>query len=89
MVHQIRRFLQADKLEGIIDLPEEFKNQRVEVVVKPTVPIEEEPKDPARIEAAIERFCNIIPDSSPYRKMTLDQIREERMSERYGIQFTD
>ena len=24
MVHQIRRFMQADKLEGIIDLPEEI-----------------------------------------------------------------
>ena len=89
MVHQIRRFMQADKLEGIIDLPEEFKNQRVEVVVKPTVPIDDEPKDPERIEAAIERFCHIIPDSSPYRKMTLEQIREERLSERYGIKFTD
>lgn len=73
-----RTFIDSDKLEGVLDLPEQFKNRRVEVVVKST---EVKPKDPARIEAAIERLCGII----PYKGKDLDDYRAERINEKYGI----
>ncbi|MBR1580935.1 MAG: hypothetical protein IJ668_10685 [Selenomonadaceae bacterium] len=78
----------ASKLDGVIDLPEEFKNQQVKlIVIRDLMP--KKPKDPERIEAAIQRLTGIIPKSSPYQNMTLDQIREERLSEKYGIKFAD
>ena len=83
-----RTVIDANKLDGVIDLPEEFKNQQVKlIVIRDLMP--KKPKDPERIEAAIQKFCSVIPDSSPYRNMSLDQIREERLSEKYGIEFTD
>ena len=83
-----RTVIDANKLDGVIDLPEEFKNQQVRlIVIRDFSP--KKPKDPERIEAAIQRFCSYIPASSPYRKMTDAQIREERLSEKYGINFAD
>ena len=83
-----RTVIDANKLDGVLDLPEEFKNQQVSVIImRDFTP--RKAKDPERIEAAIQKFCSYIPASSPYRKMSDDQIREERISEKYGIKFAD
>ena len=74
----------ADKLDGVIDLPEEFKNQQVKlIVIRDLMP--KKPKDPARIEAAIQKWAGVI----PYTGKTLEDYREERLMEKYGVQAAD
>lgn len=75
-----RTVIDADKLEGVLDLPDEFKNQQVKVIVIRDV-MPKKPKDPARIEAAIKKWTGII----PYTGKTLEDYREEMMKEKYGI----
>ncbi len=51
----IREIINTDKLEGIIFIPESFKNKTVEVLI---LPIQNEKKGIGKLRGALKKYAN-------------------------------
>lgn len=66
----IRKYINASSLLSIMKLPENFKNQKLEVIILPT---EEKESSEEDVKDIVQSLVGAI----PYTDMTLSELREE------------
>ncbi|NOT84306.1 MAG: hypothetical protein HOP02_05860 [Methylococcaceae bacterium] len=54
----IRQIIETKKLKGLIDIPDDFSSETVEIIVFPVLPIEKKPFDPEQF-FGVSRLTNI------------------------------
>lgn len=67
----IRKYIDASSLMAVMELPETFKNQKLEVLV---FPMEEQESKKTDIESVVQSLIGAIPATD----MSLEEMREER-----------
>jgi len=89
---QVRKIVDSSSLADIFDLPSVFKNKKIEVIM---FPVEEKTeKIPqftmAQIEEAansseIQALVGVLKDKGLPENITMKDIRQMRLAEKYGI----
>lgn len=77
----LRKYVDADSLMAVMNLPETFRNRKLEVIV---LPAEEQPQMSKRtsdIDQAIQSLLGAV----PYTDMSLEELREERLEKYENI----
>ena len=69
----VRRYVESDELMTILSLPEEYRNQRLEVIVIPT-----EEKTIISKDEKNKIIASLV-GSIPYTSLSLEELRDERL----------
>lgn len=77
----VRKYMDADSLMTVLNLPEKFRNRRLEVIILPAEEQEKASKKVADIEQALQALVGAI----PYTDMSLEEVREERLKKYENI----
>lgn len=70
----VRKYIDASSLMTIMKLPDNFKNQKLEVIVLPT-----EEKEVAETRKDIKNKIQSLIGAIPYTDKSLAELREERL----------
>lgn len=70
----VRKIVDASSLLPIMPLPENFRNQKLEVIVLPT-----EERETVKEDADIKGVVQSLIGAIPYTDMQLSELREERL----------
>lgn len=71
----VRKFVNADELLSIIQLPETLKNRKLEIIILPAEEAVEVERKDNEVEEIVDSLTGILPDLG----MTLDDCRTERL----------
>lgn len=71
----VRKYIDADSLMTIMELPEKFRNCKLEVIILPA----EEQKMVSKKTADIDKALQSLVGAIPYTDMSLEELREERL----------
>lgn len=71
----LRKFIDADELMSIIQLPETMKNKKLEIIILPAEDTEKMEQRNDEIEDIVDSLTGILPDCG----LTLDDYRTERL----------
>lgn len=77
----VRKYIDADSLMTVMQLPEKFRNRKLEVIVLPVEEQEKSSKKAAEIDQTLQSLVGAI----PYTDMSLEELREERLKKYENI----
>lgn len=70
----VRKYVNASSLMTIMKLPENFKNQKLEVIILPT-----EEKECVEKKENVKDIVQSLVGAIPYTDKTLSELRDERL----------
>jgi hypothetical protein len=77
----VRKFIDGDSLMTVMQLPEHFRNHRLEVIIMSSDDETKQKPDASRIDSAIQALTGAV----PYTDMSLSELREERLQKYENI----
>lgn len=83
----VRTIIDANSVMKIIQLPDTLKDRKLEIIILPLDEIQKEPyqKNTNETKAEISKITQSLKGSIPLSDVSLEQIKEERLTKYEGI----